>query len=267
MVSTPIGNLDDITLRAIETLRAADLILAEDTRSSRVLLQHLGVSRPVRSAHEHNEARVIPVLLRRLGAGANVALICDAGTPLVSDPGRRLVAAVLDAGFRVSPVPGPSAVTAALAVAGLETTPFTFFGFLPRQGVERQETLTALSALSHTGVVYEAPGRVAGTLADLVAAGQGERRCVVGREITKKFEEFRRGTVAELAAYYSEHVPRGEIVIMISGASQRQVDDLTVMGRIRALRQNGMSARDAAALVADELGVPRNRAYRLAVTR
>jgi len=200
VVSTPIGNLGDMTLRAIEILKAADLVLAEDTRASRVLLDHYDIRTRMLAAHEHNEARLIPTVLERLGRGEQLALITDAGTPLVSDPGARIVAAVREAGFRVSPVPGASAVTAALAAAGLDTSRFTFFGFLPRSGAERRAALDALSRLPHTGVLYEAPGRVAETLGSIARAGGGGRRCVVAREMTKKFEEFRGGTVDDLAA-------------------------------------------------------------------
>lgn len=265
VVSTPIGNLADITFRAVETLRDVDVILAEDTRASRVLLDHYGIRGKARAAHEHNEARIVPEVLERLGRGERLALITDAGTPLVSDPGQRIVAAARGAGFPVVPVPGASAVLAALAAAGLDTSRFTFFGFLPRAGRERREALAELSELHHTGVLYEAPGRVAATLGALRAAGGGERRCVVAREISKTFEEFREGTVAELAAYYADHPPRGEIVILVAGGTPRQPDTAELAARARALRATGLSARDVADLLSEEWGIPRNRAYRVAL--
>lgn len=265
IVSTPIGNLGDITLRAIETLKAADLVLAEDTRASRVLLDHHDIGTRMVAAHEHNEARIIPMVLERLARGEHLALITDAGTPLVSDPGARIVAAVRDAGYRVSPVPGASAVMAALAAAGLDTGRFTFFGFLPRSGAERRAALDALSTLPHTGVLYEAPGRVGETLAALAQAGGAGRRAVVAREMTKKFEEFRGGTVGELAAYYADHPARGEVVIVVSASVPIPVSEDELQQRVAALREEGLSARDVAARLAEELGVPRNTVYRMAV--
>ena len=267
VVSTPIGNLADITFRAVETLKDADVVLAEDTRASRVLLDHHGIRTRTLAAHEHNEARIIPSVLERLQRGERVALITDAGTPLVSDPGRRLVAAVRAAGYPVTPVPGASAVMAALAGAGLDSDRFTFFGFLPRSGRERREALAQLSALPHTGVLYEAPGRVAATLEALRAAGGGDRQCVVAREISKKFEEFRDGTVADLAAYYAEHPPRGEIVIVVAGSPARPVDVAELSARARELRAAGLTARDIADRLTEEWGIPRNQAYRVALAK
>jgi 16S rRNA (cytidine1402-2'-O)-methyltransferase len=262
VVSTPIGNLADMSLRAIETLKTADLILVEDTRTSRTLLDRYQIRTRRMAAHEHNEARVIPAVLARLDRGERIALITDAGTPLISDPGRRLVESVRRAGYRVAPVPGPSALTAALAGAGVDTSTFTFFGFLPRTGGRRKEVVSALSALPHTGVLYEAPERTAATLAALREAGAGDRYCVVARELTKKFEEFRDGTVDSLAAYYAEHPPRGEIVIILSGREPVTADDGELDERVTQLREAGLSARDIASRLSEELGIPRNRAYR-----
>ena len=265
IVATPIGNLGDMTQRGIETLRAADLVLAEDTRKTRVLLDHFGIKVRLSAAHAHNEARTIPVVLEELSRGAKVAVVTDAGTPLISDPGSRLVQAVRSAGYRVSPIPGASALTAALSAAGLDTTRFTFFGFLPRSGRERQETIAQLSALPHTAVIYESPVRVSGTLRDLAAAGQSDRHCVVARELTKVFEEFREGTVEEVGAYYAETPPRGEVVILLSGAEPKSFNEEELRIRVKALREAGMSARDAAAQVSSETGVSRNAVYRMAV--
>jgi 16S rRNA (cytidine1402-2'-O)-methyltransferase len=265
VVSTPIGNLGDFTLRAIETLKSADMILAEDTRTSRVLLDHYGIRKRPISAREQNEARMVPRVLERLANGDTVALITDAGTPLISDPGGRIVEAVRGAGYRVSPVPGASAVTAALSAAGLDTTRFTFFGFLERTGRERRDAIEEISRLRHTAVLYEAPSRVPHTLTDLAEAGAADRTCVVAREISKKFEEFREGTVAELAAYYREQAPRGEIVILVAGGSAKTFSETELEDRARALRESGLSARDVAAALVEETGLPRNALYRIAL--
>ena len=264
LVSTPIGNLGDITLRALETLREATLILAEDTRHTRTLLQRYEIGTPLESYHEHNEARMVPRVLDRLRGGESVALVSDAGTPLLSDPGARLVAAAVEAGIEVVPIPGASALLAALVASGLDATRFTFFGFLARKGRERAAALAEIAALSHTAVVYEAPGRVAETLDELAALGAGEREAVVARELTKQFEELRRGTTAGLASYYRDAPPRGEVVLLIAGAPVRAASEETLRERARELRERGLSARDVAAALAAEHGAPRNVAYRLA---
>jgi 16S rRNA (cytidine1402-2'-O)-methyltransferase len=265
IVATPIGNLGDMTQRAIDTLRSADLVLAEDTRKTRVLLDHFGIRTRMVASHEHNESRTVPLVIEQLRSRKSVAVVTDAGTPLISDPGSRLVQAVRAAGFRVSPVPGASALTAALSAAGLDTTRFTFLGFLPRSGRERREAIALISTLPHTAVLYEAPGRVATTLQDLGAAGSPGRRCVVARELTKIFEEFRDGTVEELAAYYADSSPRGEVVILLAGAESKQFDEIELQSRVKVLREAGLSARDAAAQVSSETGVSRNAIYRMAV--
>jgi len=254
-----------MTHRAIETLRAADLVLAEDTRKTRVLLEHFGIKARMAASHAHNESRTIPVVLDQLSQRRNVAIVTDAGTPLISDPGSRLVQAVRAAGFRVSPIPGASALTAALSAAGLDTTRFTFIGFLSRTGRERREAISLIGTLPHTAVLYEAPGRVAYTLAEIAAASSSERRCVVARELTKIFEEFRDGTVEELAAYYAGNPPRGEVVILLAGAAPKPFNEEELQNRVKALRETGLSARDAAAQVSAETGVSRNAIYRLAV--
>ena len=264
VVSTPIGNLRDITLRAIDVLRTVDLILAEDTRHSRHLLDHHGISTPMLSYHEHNEARATATAITRLREGRDVALISDAGTPLVSDPGARVVRAAAEAGIAVVPIPGPSAVLAALVSSALGSERFTFFGFLARKGRERDEALQELSGLRHTGVLYEAPNRVAATLADLGARGAGERQVVVARELTKQFEEIRRGTVAELSAYYESSPPRGEVVIVLEGTTLQPLAEDELRSRARSMRAAGLSARDVAAALVRESGASRNLAYRLA---
>jgi 16S rRNA (cytidine1402-2'-O)-methyltransferase len=264
VVSTPIGNLADLSPRALDVLRSADLILAEDTRHSAVLLAHYGVTTRVESYHEHNEATATPRIIKRLVEGARVALISDAGTPLLSDPGARLVRAAIDAGVSVVPIPGPSALLAALVGAGLPFDRFTFFGFLERKGRARTEAIQAVAASRWTCVLYEAPGRVAGLLDDLRVAGAGDRDAVVARELTKQFEEFRRGTVAELAEHFAAAAPRGEVVVVVGGAPAPDVDEAAIARRARELRANGMSARDVTRVLCEEMGAPRNLAYRLA---
>jgi 16S rRNA (cytidine1402-2'-O)-methyltransferase len=264
IVSTPIGNLRDITLRAIDVLRTVDLILAEDTRHSRNLLVHHDIETRMLAYHEHNEARATADALTRLRDGRDVALISDAGTPLLSDPGARLVRDAAEAGIPVVPVPGPSALLAALVSSAIATDRFTFYGFLARKGREREDALHDLSGLQHTAVLYEAPNRVFATLDELRRRGGGARRVVVARELTKQFEEVRRGTVDELAAYYEGSTPRGEVVIVIEGVTAQPLDEEQLRTRARSLRSEGLSARDVVAALIREDGVPRNLAYRLA---
>jgi 16S rRNA (cytidine1402-2'-O)-methyltransferase len=264
VVSTPVGNLADLSPRAVDTLRESRAVLAEDTRHSRPMLERYGVATPLVAYHEHNEARATPKLVARLLAGESLALICDAGTPLLSDPGARLVRAALDAGVRVSPVPGPSALLAALVISGLPAERFTFFGFLPRRGRERSESITSIAELTHTAVLYEAPTRVAATLSDLAEAGAGDRQAVVARELTKQFEECRRGTVRALLASYEREAPRGEVVLVIAGGITQEPDEVALRARARSLRGTGLSARDVARVLAEEGDAPRNLAYKLA---
>ena len=264
VVSTPIGNMGDFSFRAVEVLRNAALILAEDTRHSRHLLQRYEIDTALESYHEHNEARMTPAVVRRIAEGADVALISDAGTPLLSDPGARLVSAVVEAGFPVVPIPGASAMLAALVASGIDAERFTFFGFLPRKGRERAEALGAVATLQHTAILYEAPGRVAATLAELAALGAADRTVAVARELTKQFEEIRRGTVGELAAYYEESPPRGEVVMVVAGAQVVAPTEEGMRARAAELRAGGASARDIVASLVGELGAPRNIAYRIA---
>lgn len=264
VVSTPIGNLGDLTMRAIEVLRAVPLVLAEDTRHARTLFARYEIRTPTAALHEHNEARSAPRLVARLAGGQDLALITDAGTPLLSDPGARLVRAAIDAGVPVVPVPGASALLAALAGAGLPMGRFTFFGFLPRRGADRHDAIAAVAGLTHAAVLYEAPTRVAATLADLASAGLGDRPAAVARELTKRFEEFRRGTVDELAAYYAGAPARGEVVLVIGEGAAVAPDPEAWRGHIRALRAAGTTRRQIVAVLVAEHGVPRNVAYRLA---
>jgi len=264
LVATPIGNRADFTPRAIETLRRVALIVAEDTRHSAPLLAWAGISTPVRSYHAHNEAEQSPRLVERLLEGSDVALISDAGTPLVSDPGARLVEAAIAAGITVTPIPGASAILTALVASGLPATAFTFLGFLPRAASERLAAVQWVLASPHTVVLYEAPPRVADLLETLASAGGADRRAVVARELTKLHEEFRRGTVQELAAYYGMTAPRGEVVVLIDGAPPTVPDHEAAARRAGALRAEGTSVRDTVRHLQEEFGVARNEAYRLA---
>lgn len=257
--------MGDFSFRAVETLREVSAVLAEDTRHTVHLLQRYGVTTSLIPYHEHNEAKSTPTLVARLLAGESLALVSDAGTPLLSDPGGRLVRAAVDAGIRVSPVPGASALLSALVSSGLDAERFTFFGFLARRGKERAGAIEEIASLRHAAVLYEAPARVADTLAELARAGSGDRQAAVARELTKQFEEVRRGTLAELAAYYDDAPPRGEVVIVIAGAAAPAgASEELLRARAAQLRAEGHSARDVAATLVAELGAPRNLAYRIA---
>ena len=265
VVSTPIGNMGDFSFRAVETLRSVALILAEDTRHSRPLLEKHDIKTRLASYHEHNEARSIAGIIERLQQGDDIALISDAGTPLLSDPGERLVRAATEAGITVVPVPGASALLAALVASGLPTERFAFYGFPPRKGRERTQLLDEIASSPMTAVLYEGPGRVADTLRDLAERAPG-RETVVARELTKQFEEFRRGTLEALSAYYDETPPRGEVVIMIAGASPTTPDEAALRTDAAALRADGLSVRDTVAQLVKR-GAPRNLAYKLASER
>jgi 16S rRNA (cytidine1402-2'-O)-methyltransferase len=265
VVSTPIGNMGDFSFRAVEVLRSVAAVLAEDTRHSRHLLDRYAIETQLIAYHEHNEAKTTPRLVERLLGGESLALVSDAGTPLLSDPGGRLVRAAVEAGVAVAAVPGASALLAALVSSGLSLDRFTFYGFLPRKGGDRRDTIAEIVGLRHAAVVYEAPSRVADTLAQLAEAGAGERGTVVARELTKQFEEVRRGTVSALAAYYLDAPPRGEVVIMVAGAAAPVgASEEAMQVRVAELRAEGRTPRDIAATLTSELGVPRNLAYRLA---
>jgi 16S rRNA (cytidine1402-2'-O)-methyltransferase len=216
------------------------------------------------SYHEHNEAKTTPRLVDRLAAGEDLALITDAGTPLLSDPGQRLVQAAITAGIQVVPVPGASALLSALVASGLDVDRFTFFGFLPRKGKERTAMLDEIASSPHTAVLYEAPGRVADSLLEL-ANRAGDRPAVVARELTKQFEELQRGTLESLRAYYTKTPPRGEVVILIAGAPPAAPDETLLQDEARALRARGLSVRDVVGQLTKR-GVPRNLAYRIART-
>lgn len=266
LVGTPIGNLGDLAPRAAEALAAADVVCCEDTRRTGKLLALAGVERrPFVVVNEHTEAREIPRVLARLARGERVAVVSDAGMPGVSDPGERLVAAAVAEGHPVEVVPGPSAALAALVVSGLPAGRFVFEGFLPRKGAARAERLAAVAGEPRTVVVFEAPHRVARTLADLVDACGPDRRVAVARELTKLHEEVWRGTLAGAAAWAADREPPGEIVLVVEGApAASPPDDAAVLAAVQAELAGGASARDAARAVADRLSVPRRRAYDIA---
>jgi 16S rRNA (cytidine1402-2'-O)-methyltransferase len=263
VVATPIGNLADITLRALAVLARADVIYCEDTRHSRTLLAHFAISRPTRAYHEHNAERERPRVLAELAAGKSVALISDAGTPLISDPGYKLVREAIAAGHPVTSLPGPSAILASLATAGLATDAFLFAGFLPPRQKARQARLAELKAVPATLVFFEAPSRLAESLGD-IAAVLGNREAAVARELTKLHEEVRGGTPAELAQWATEASPKGEMVILVGPPLAEVVTDEAIVARLEPLLAQ-MTLSDAARTVAQELGATRGRAYDLAL--
>jgi 16S rRNA (cytidine1402-2'-O)-methyltransferase len=266
LVGTPIGNLGDLPPRAAEALAGADVVCCEDTRRTGRLLALAGIERrPFVVVNEHTEEREVPGVMARLARGERVALVSDAGMPGVSDPGGRLVAAAVAAGHPVEVVPGPSAALAALVVSGLPAGRFVFEGFLPRKGSGRAERLAAVSEELRTIVLYEAPHRLARTLADLVGACGSDRRVVVARELTKLHEEVWRGTLAEAVEWVAGREPPGEIVVVLAGApAAAPPGDDEVRAAVAAELAAGASARDAARSVAARLDIPRRRAYAIA---
>ena len=266
VVATPIGNLRDISLRALATLSAADLILAEDTRVTRVLLAHYGITTPLWAYHEHNAAEMRPKVLKLLEKGQALALVSDAGTPLVSDPGYKLVEGAIENGYAVTAIPGASAILTALVVAGLPTDRFFFEGFLPNKSSARQTRLSELAAIPGTLVFFESPHRLQTMMKD---AGHilGNRPAAVARELTKFFETVRRGRLSDLIALYeNEATPKGEIVVLIGppDAEQKpQSDDAVDQLLLRHMAQ--LSLKDAASVVAEETGIPRRIVYARAV--
>lgn len=265
VVATPIGNLADISLRALATLAAADAVLAEDTRVTKKLLAHYGIATPLVAYHEHNAAVMRPHLLARLATGAALALVSDAGTPLVSDPGFKLVAAALAENITVTSVPGASAILAALVVAGLPTDRFFFEGFLPSKQVARRHRIAELAAIPGTLVFFESPHRVAETLTDLHAV-LGQREAAVARELTKHFETVRRGALAELAATFAEEPPKGEIVLLVGPPSaDRTAPDAADLDAKIGKALETLSVKEAATVISAETGQPRRKVYARAI--
>jgi 16S rRNA (cytidine1402-2'-O)-methyltransferase len=265
VVATPIGNLRDISERAIDVLRQADLILAEDTRVTRRLLDAYGIVSPLQSLHDHNEERRVTPLVARLEQGARLALVSDAGTPLLSDPGYQLVRRAQQHSIAVRVVPGPSAITAALSVAALPTRPFWFEGFLPARGGARRQRLRELSTLRGTLVFFEAPHRIRECLADMVTELGAEREAAFARELSKRYEEVRRDSLAALADWFEQQMPRGEFVLLVHGAPTVNVD-LDQLKHVLACLLEVLPTRQAAATAARITGARRNDAYALALT-
>jgi 16S rRNA (cytidine1402-2'-O)-methyltransferase len=264
IVATPIGNLGDITLRALQALAGADLIACEDTRITRKLLDRYGIDTPLTPYHDHNAAAVRPALLRRLGQGAALALVCDAGTPLVSDPGFKLVRAALAAGHPVTALPGPSALLAALTVAGLPTDQFFFAGFLPPKQVARRARISELARIPATLVLYETGPRLAAALADL-AAGLGRREAAICRELTKLHEDIDRGDLAMLAQRHAAAELRGEIAVVIAPPLGEQRPSAEDTDRLLRDALSRVSLKDAVAEVCAATGLPRRDIYQRAL--
>ena len=268
VIATPIGNLGDLSVRAREALASADVIAAEATRHTAALLKANGIATPLLSLHEHNESQRVPALLERLARGERVVLVSDAGTPLLSDPGYELVRSAAAAGFGVSTIPGPSAITAALAVAGLPTDRFCFEGFLPARERERRAALAALAAETRTLVFFEAPHRIAAALADMAEVLGAERAAVVARELTKAHESIYRGSLGELArrAATEENFARGELTVVVHGAASAAagVDEGLLRRAVEVLSKELPPAR-VAALAAQLTGATRAAAYALAM--
>ena len=275
IVATPIGNLEDITQRGLRVLREVEVIACEDTRRTRALLNHFGIKTRTISYYEHNERERAAALGKLLEHGKNVAIVSDAGTPLISDPGFRVVNAAIESGITVVPIPGPTAFVAALVASGLPSDQFFFAGFLPARANARRANLEDLAAIQATLVFYEAPHRIATTLSDALDV-LGNREAAVARELTKIHEEIARGTLCELAKRFSQStVTRGEIVLLISGAGEsafestgeREPSSMRLIERVRQLESDGLDSKVALKKAARELGLKRAEAYRLIVAQ
>ncbi|HKT60024.1 MAG TPA: 16S rRNA (cytidine(1402)-2'-O)-methyltransferase [Gemmatimonadales bacterium] len=265
VVATPLGNLGDLSERAGSVLRAVAVVAAEDTRRTRGLLTHLGAAPQLLSYHAHSDHKRLATLLEILHEGRDVALVSDAGTPAVSDPGTDLVAAAREAGIAVVPIPGPSAVATALSAAGFKSDRYLFLGFVPRKGGERGRLLARAALEEWSVVFFEAPPRLADLLGDLAKLAPG-RRAAVARELTKLHEEFRVGPIEELAQYYSEYPPRGELTVVLEGTgTPAEPPDRTEDARAQAsvLLAEGLTRREVVRRLSDTLGLSRNDAYRL----
>ncbi|HEX7166612.1 MAG TPA: 16S rRNA (cytidine(1402)-2'-O)-methyltransferase [Acidimicrobiales bacterium] len=263
VVGTPIGNLGDLSPRAARALAEANVVACEDTRHTKKLLTAAGITvERLVAVHQHNEEKAADALVARMREGAVVAIVTDAGMPAVSDPGERIVRAAVDAGLRIEVVPGPSAVTAALALSGLDSTRFCFEGFLPRKGRERGERLEALATEPRTAVLYEAPHRLRQTLADVGDACGPDRRIVIARELTKMFEDVWRGALGDAIAHANDVEPRGEYTLVLEGAPPPEpASDDAIADAVTRHLAAGLTRKDAAAAAAAELGVPKRVAY------
>lgn len=267
MVSTPIGNLEDLTTRAARVLAGVDHVLAEDTRRTGRLLARMGITAQLTSLHAHNEASRRPRVLEWLEEGRDVALVSDAGTPLLSDPGARIVQGALEAGHDVVPVPGASAVLAALVASGLSAERFTFLGFVPRKGPGRRRVLERVAEAEETVVLFESPERLVALLEDLEGVCGGGRRVAVARELTKLHESVVRGTLTEALRYYRDDAPRGEVTVVVeaapTSAEPDETDEAAARVLARALLDEGSSPSRAAREIAQRLRLPRNMAYEI----
>ncbi len=265
IVASPIGNLEDITLRALRVLKEVDLIAAEDTRHTKKLLAHYGIATPLTSYHQHNEIAKSASLVQRLSSGCRVALISDAGTPIVSDPGFRLVQGAIHAGIPVVPIPGPSALTAVLSASGLPSERFVFEGFLPARKSQRRERLRILREEPRTLVFYEVPHRVEESLQDLLEV-LGEREMVLGREMTKLHEEFIRGSVSDLVTQAKVKEWRGEMTLVVEGKRGRDKDNERVKdmrSEIKKLRKEGMRVKEIAEILGERFSLSKREVYRM----
>jgi len=265
IVATPIGNLEDITLRALRVLREVDLIAAEDTRQTKKLLVHYGFHKPVTSYYEHNERTKSALLVAKLKSGSNVALVSDAGTPVISDPGSRLIAEAAAAGLSIVPIPGPSALTAVLSASGLFADRFAFEGFLPPRRAARRKKLGELREERRAVVFYEAPHRIRESLEDLLEV-LGDREAVLAREVTKIHEEFLRGPLSELITQTEKKQWRGEITLLIQGAGRnrdRDRDRKELVDEIRRLREQGMRVKEIAEVLGERFSCPKREIYTL----
>lgn len=274
LVATPIGNLEDMTYRAVRVLGEVDLIAAEDTRHTRKLLSHYDIHTPLTSYHEHNKFEKGPELVQELLNGKDIACVSDAGLPGICDPGAHLAELCIEAGIAVSPLPGANAGLSALICSGLDTTEFTFVGFLPKTAKKAQELLERIKYYRGTLIFYEAPHHLKGTLSQLVKILGVDRRAVVARELTKKFEEFKRSTLGELLEYYTENDPRGEFVVIVSGASESDLGNDDTVGEINdpvelviQLESSGISRKEAMREAAKRLGMSRRDVYQLLLNK
>lgn len=264
LVATPIGNMGDISERALAELRDADSVACEDSRRTGALFAHFGIDHdPFIVCNDHTESHAAKEIVRRVDSGQRVVLVSDAGTPAVSDPGFRAVREAIEAGVTVAVVPGPSAVLAAVSLSGFATDRFCFEGFLPRKGGDRTRRLAMLGGEERTTVLFESPRRLAATLADLARVCAPNRGVAIARELTKTYEELWRGTVSAAAVHFRENPAKGEIVVVLDGATPREFDDGELLNLLRAQLESGGSSRDAVAAVVAETGVAKRRVYDL----
>lgn len=271
LCATPIGNLEDMTFRAVRILKEVDVVAAEDTRHTRKLLTHFDIHTPLVSYHEHNKLGRGPELIERLLAGESIACVSDAGMPGISDPGSHLAMLAIEAGITVTPIPGANAGLSALIASGLDTTEFHFIGFLSKQKKNRLETLARIKPIQGTLIFYESPHRLKDTLGELLDV-LGDRNIVAARELTKKFEEFRRGTITELITYYKEEAPRGEFTLIVNGRGEEEAMiaeetiDMTVEEELVMLIENGTEKKEAIRQVARRRNMPKRDVYQIALS-